>query len=159
MRQTYFLDVRDKPGLPVALTRRFAGGAHLALEGNRNDMSEMNFDGIQGVKEGIVEPFEHEYDKDARFVVFPLETETIPGILRQILHQVRVVHKIGAIQIEKFGEIQFLAGDNFHRECVSVGPGVPEQLLKDLQASGVLRAYYSAEMGAGNILRKLRARS
>jgi hypothetical protein len=156
MKQAFFLDTRDKPGLLIALMHALAGNAHLALEGDRDRMSEMDFDKIPGAKEGIVSPFGSEWDENARFVVLPLESDSIPLILREILPKGRIVHDVGAIQIEKNGEIQFLAGDNFHRESVSVGPGVPEQLLKSLVASGILRAYYSTQDGGEEILRKMR---
>ncbi|MBN1437539.1 MAG: hypothetical protein JW936_10740 [Sedimentisphaerales bacterium] len=143
MRQAYWLDPRDKPGLLMAVMRQLAGNAHLALEGYEDDMAEMSFDQIQGVREGIVPPFRHEYDEKAKFVVLPLEADTMPLIMQEILPEGRIVHKVGAIQIEKNGAIEFLVGDNFDQECVSAGPGVPEQLLRDLVVSGVLRAYRS----------------
>jgi len=117
----------------------------LLLKAIIEDMKEMNFSTIPGVSEGLVPPFKHEWDKNGKFIVIPLTAETIEPILKQVLPEGRIVHKVGAIHIEKNGEIQFLAGDNFHRECVSAGAAIREQLLKDLLTSGVLRAYYTPE--------------
>jgi hypothetical protein len=159
MKRAFFLDTGDKPGLLVSLMRFFAGSAHIALEGNQDDMSGMNFETIPGFKEGLVGPFDSEWSSDRnRFIVLPLETETIPLIMSEILPEGRVIHKVGAIQIEKNGEIQFLAGHHFYRECASVGPGAPEQLLKSLVASGILRAYYSTQDGTEEIIRKMSGR-
>ena len=143
MKQTYWLDPRDKPGLLIALMRLLAGNSHIAFEGDPDDMAEMNFTSIPGVREGIVAPFKNEWGKNAKVIILPLENDTIPLILREVLPEGRIVHKVGAIQIEKDGEIQFLAGDNFQRECVSVGPAVPEEVLDKLVAVGILRAYHT----------------
>lgn len=158
MKQTYFLDPRDKPGLLVALMRQLAGNAHIALEGDREDMETMDFSVIPDAVEGLVAPFRHEWDKNGKFIVLPLTDDTIAPILEEVLPEGRIVHKVGAIQIEKDGDIQFLAGDNFHRESVSVGPAVPERLLRDLMASGVLWTYYSIEEGVGQIIKKIRGK-
>jgi hypothetical protein len=110
MKQTYFLDPRDKPGLLIALMRHLAGNAHIALEGDQEDMVCMNFDAIPGAVESLVPPFEHQWDQNSRLIVLPLTNETIEPILVEVLPEGRIVHKVGPIQIEKDGDIQFLSG-------------------------------------------------
>src|ERR1700690_3543313 len=145
MKKAYILDPRDKLALLTALMRMLAGDAHIALEGDIEAMSEMDFGTIPGVIENVLPPFRREWNGDSKFIVIPLTPQTIAPILKEVLPEGRIVHKIGAIQIERHGEIQFFAGDNFHRECVSVGQAVPVELLGDLVISGVLRAYYTPE--------------
>jgi hypothetical protein len=53
----------------------------------------------------------------------------------------RVVRDVRALQIVRDENIEFMAGDNFHRECVSVGPAVPETVLRDLIEAGIIRGY------------------
>ena len=158
MKRKYWLDPRDKPALLIALMRHLAGNAHIAFEGDRKDMDKMNFGAIQGVVKNLKTPFKHEWDANGAAIVLPLNNHTINPILKEILPQGRIVHKIGAIQIEKDGQIEFIAGDNFHRECVSVGEDVPERLLQDLFDSGILRGYYSVKLGTDSITKTIRAK-
>jgi hypothetical protein len=158
MKRTYWLDPRDKPALLIALMRQLAGNAHIAFEGDRKDMDNMNFSAIQSVVENLKTPFKHEWNANGAAVVLPLNNHTIGPILKQILPEGRFVHEIEAIQIEKDGQIEFIAGDNFHRECVSVGPAVPERLLHDLLDSGILRGYYSVKLGTDSITKAIRAK-
>ncbi len=144
MKKAFWLDPRDKPALLMRLMQYFAGSAHIALEGERENMETMDFSRVQGNIEGLIPPFRHEWGANGKAVVLPLKKDTIKLILDEVLPEGRIVQKVGAIQIEKDGEIVFIAGDNFHRECVSVGNGVPEQLLKEMVASGVLRGYSAA---------------
>jgi len=145
MKKSYWLDPRDKPALLVALMHQLAGNAHIVFEGDQEDMESLDFSPIRGIFEGLVTPFNNEWREDSKSLVLPLTNDTIRQILDVVLPEDRIIHNVGAIQIEKDGQVQFMAGDNFHNECVSVGPAVPEQLLKDLVASGILKAYQSAE--------------
>jgi len=43
------------------------------------------------------------------------------------------------------GEVEFMAGDNFHRECVSVGQGVSVNFLQRLLEKGIIRTYETPE--------------
>ncbi len=52
---------------------------------------------------------------------------------------------IESLQVEINGAVQFLAGDAFHDECISVGPGVPESLLKAWIRAGVISGYYTRD--------------
>jgi hypothetical protein len=57
----------------------------------------------------------------------------------------KCIHEISAIQIEKNGKIEFMAGDNFHRECVSVGELVSTEFLEEMISKGILRGYKKAQ--------------
>ena len=147
MNRTFWLDPRDKPGLLAALMHLFAGTSRIALEGN---VSVEDFPTIPGVITGPTDPFRAEFGGSSRMVVLPLTSQSICEIERLLFAGGRIVHDIGAIQIEQSGQIQFMAGDNFHRECVSVGAEVPEALLKSLVERGILRDYSpAAAMGSG----------
>jgi hypothetical protein len=140
IKRAFWLDPRDKPGLLVAMMNALAGNAHISLEG---DLTECDFSDFKSTIHTETEYIKRESEpkKEGPIIVLPLEPETIHPILQQVLPNGRIVHKIVAVQIEKKGKIEFLAGDNFHRECVSVGSGVPEELLQQLVRSGVLRGY------------------
>jgi hypothetical protein len=142
MIRTFWLDPRDKPGLLVAVMKILAGNAHISFEG---DFIKCDFSDFKSAVYTETEYIKREYDSQGKgpIIVLPLEPDTIKPILKQVLPEGRIVHEIGAIQIEKNGKVEFVAADNFHRECVSVGSAVPEDFLKQLVQSGVLRGYKS----------------
>jgi hypothetical protein len=142
MKRTFWLDPRDKPGLLVAVMKLFAGTSQIAFEGN---VTVDEFSAVPGAITGRIDPFHCQFSVPSKMVIFPLTTESILEIERVLFPGGRVVHDVGAIQIERDGEIQFMAADNFHRECVSVGAGVPESLLKSLVERGILRSYSPAK--------------
>ena len=74
-------------------------------------------------------------------IVLKLVPDTVQPILTQILPEARCVHTIEHIVIEKSNKVEVVIGDNFHNECISVGAGVPQELLDDLISNGVLRGY------------------
>jgi len=120
--------------------RELGGDARIALEG---DLSACDFGGMPGKLDGLVEPFYPEFGGDA--VVLPLTEQVVDRIKEHLFPHGRIVRDIGAIQIEKGGRIEFVAADNFHRECVSVGRAVPEALLRELVEAGILRGYERQE--------------
>jgi hypothetical protein len=140
MNRAFWLDPKDKPGLLIAMMKALAGNAHISFEG---DLTECDFSDFRSAVHTETEYIkrENEPKKESPIIILPLEPETIKPILKQVLPEGRVVHKIIAVQIEKDGKIEFMAGDNFHRECVSVGSGVAEELLQQLIQMGVLRGY------------------
>jgi hypothetical protein len=136
MERAFWLDPCDKPALLMAMMRELADNARIMLEG---DLSACDFAAIPGRVEGVVEPFRREYEGEA--VVLPISEQTITTIKAQLLPYGRIVRDVGAIQIEQNGELQFVAADQFHRECVSVGHAVRESVLQELVTVGILRAY------------------
>jgi hypothetical protein len=66
---------------------------------------------------------------------------TLKSVIRHLLQDGDFVHRIGAIQIQRNEEVQFVAGDNFHRECVSVGQAISDDFLHDLVTRGIIGSY------------------
>jgi hypothetical protein len=143
MQQRYWLVARDKPGLLVAVMRALAGGAHISLEG---DFSRAR--GLLALSGASTEETEALHRQTTYplqdFVVLPLEPESITPILNEILPEARVVRHIIHVQIERGGRLEFGAYDNFHRDCVVCWAAVPQELLRRLQVSGVLRSWEPA---------------
>ena len=143
MAQGHWLIARDKPGLLIAMMRTLVGQAHISFEG---DLAHCYFahlaqyagDAAFGLRRTTPYP-------RLDFVVLPLEPDTIRPILDQVLPDARAVHDIIHIQIEKNGQQEFGAYDNFHPECIACGPFVSQNLLDDLLHRGVLRAYLPLE--------------
>jgi hypothetical protein len=129
----FWLNARDKPGLLVALMKALAGDARIGFCGG---ISPCDFSDIPESPESAL--FE---GSQGDAIVLKLETGTIQPILAQVLPDARCVHSIVHIVIEKSGRPEVVIGDNFHNECISVGPGVPQTLLDDLVSNGVLRGY------------------
>ena len=86
-------------------------------------------------------------------MVLPLREKYIKSILNQVLPYARVVHKISHIQIQKNESIQLLIGDNFHNECISVGPEVSFSFLENLKDAGIIRSFLSDEDARKKYLR------
>ena len=140
MKQTFWVNARDKPAFLVAMMRALQGDtSQIGFEG---DLSGCDFSEI-----GKIEPFGElgKIDDGTEHVVFPLTDETINSILKQILPEGRVVHKIRHIQVQVGSELQLLIGDNFDNECISVGPMVSHELLSELKQRGVIRSVESDE--------------
>lgn len=139
MIQAYWLDARDKPGLLVRLMKFLTGSARIMLQRN---LSNCDFRSIPGSQNSDLAPLHPMTGpNEGPHVVLTLESDTVQPILEQVLPHGRIVREIEHIQIEKNGELQFMAGDNFHNECISVGPGVPEAFLKELVSCGILRGF------------------
>ena len=142
MQQVFWIDPRDKGAFLVAVMRQLSGDdASMALEMNAEDMAAFDFELIPDLLDGLIPPFTCLWGPAAKAVVLPLTSDTIRPILDQLLPEGRFVHRVGAIQIQKAGELQLLVGDNFHRECVSSGPAIPEEFLQDLAHRGIIRSF------------------
>ena len=135
---TFWLDARDKPGLLVALLKSLADDACIGFCGG---ISACDFSAIPTASGRNL--FDGKYDD---IIVLQLDAGTVEPILAQVLPKARCVHAIEHIIIEKSGRIEVVIGDNFHNECISVGPGVPQSLLDDLILNGVLRGYSPHEV-------------
>ena len=143
MLQIFWLNPRDKAALLVAVANELAGSAEIAFEG---DLSSCEFASIPGCRFEESGPFRRQDQGGPEtLVVLPLEPSTVKDILNLVLPHGRFMREIQHIAIAKNGELQFLAGDQFHRECVSVGPAVAESFLQQLVTRGILRAYATRE--------------
>jgi hypothetical protein len=142
MEQTFWIDPRDKGALLIAVMRELAGDdSSLALEAESDEMDALDLNSIAGSVYEMTPPFSHQWRPDARAVVLPLTVHTVKPIYTRLVSEGRFVRHIGAIQIQRGGEIQFLVGDNFHRECVSCGPGISEAFLDSLLQKGIIRSF------------------
>lgn len=144
MNQVYWLDPLNPGTLLEAMLRLLAGGARVAVEGDAFSLSPLQLDSIDGASHGPVEPFMRENGPESVMVVLRLDN----------LEQARLIHDklapggtlvagVAAIQLERGGSVQLLAGDGFHRECVSVGPLVPAEFLRGLVRSAVIAGFYT----------------
>jgi hypothetical protein len=143
----YWPVARDKPGLLIAMMRHLAGNAHISFEG---DLSHCSFPSslIPSEEETPALQRNTAYPKQ-RFIVLPLSPDTVRPILDVVLPSNRYLKDVIHIQIEKAGQLQFGAYDQFHHECiVGFPPGVTPELLNQLQSSGVIRSWLVPHEGA-----------
>jgi hypothetical protein len=113
-----------------------AGNARIIIEG---DFKLSDLDGIESL--AVANPtvdFFRESRGSKTIVVFPLTQETILPLSRCLCHERDLREKFVAIQIVKNGEVQFLAGDNFHPECVSVGSDISSAVLTEWTQLGII---------------------
>jgi hypothetical protein len=144
MDTQYSLEVRDKPGLLIAVMRLLAGDdACISFEG---DLSECNFDGVPGTSTEETPALKRAtlYPRQD-FIVLGLTNDSVRTVLARVVAAGGIVNRIVHIQVEKEGALQFAAYDNFHPECIAVGPAVPKTVLDDLLSKGVLRAIHPVE--------------
>ncbi len=136
MQQTFWLDPRDKAALFIRVMNLLVGdNVHIMLEGEISP-SELP----DSLGQMLHAPLVPRQAPEAPYVLdMPLTEPTVQAITRSVAP--RVVRDVSAIQIVQNLEIQFMVGDNFHRECVSVGPAIPESFLRDLLSAGIIRGY------------------
>lgn len=118
--------------------RLLAGNAQISFEG---DLSECDFSQLEEVDVSFGEIRCSNDSNQSNHKILNLTTEAIKPILKQILPKGRVVHKIQEIKIQKNNELQFLSGDNFHNECISVGPLVKKAFIEELKDNGLIRSF------------------
>ena len=64
-------------------------------------------------------------------IVFSLTPEVVLPLWRNVFQEVDLKNKFAAIQIVRNGAVQFMSGDYFDPECVSVGSDISLPLLED----------------------------
>src|SRR5262245_20828001 len=134
---SHWLNVRDKPGLLHRLMCEFAGG-QMSLEGNLAKCSFADEIVVTRDEVGLLKRSTLYHVQD--FIVLRLDAATVAPIFMEVL-AAGLSRAIIHVQIEHGGVLQLGAYDNFHAECVVVGPGVSETLLAELKAKHVLRDY------------------
>ena len=123
MNQVYWLDPLNPSDLLDGMLRLLAGGARVAVEGDAASLAPLQLDSIDGASRGPAEPFTREHRTDSTMLVLRVDTPEQARLIHGKLAPGGViVAGVAAIQIERGGNVQFLAGDGFHRECISVGP-------------------------------------
>lgn len=140
----WWLDTRDKPGLLWAFLNYFREGSLLVLTGQLEQLRLFDLPGA----ERRVRPPEAKQTSwpELDVVAIPITADNTAE-LKQRLSSPTTFTDPGLVveaEIIAHGQCVFLAGDSFHRECVSAMPPTPESLLKVLVSSGVIRSYVAA---------------
>lgn len=132
-----FWRVQDKRRLLLAMMEELAGGAHVSFEGDLQGLKLSSIPGASGkpttaLKRNTLQPKQD-------FVVVPLEPSTEQKIIAAMGGTIpgAIIH----IQIEKDGELQFGAYDNFSPECIYFGSAVREGVSQALISQNIMRPY------------------
>jgi hypothetical protein len=141
---THWVNVRKKPEFLRRLMDELAGETRIAFEG---DLSRCNFatdlivsqDEIGVLRRNTLSPRQD-------FVVLRMEPDTVSQIYKQVI-VAGLSRAILHVQIERAGTTQLGAYDNFHPECVVVGPGVSTAMLSALKSEGIIRDFVVAKKG------------
>jgi hypothetical protein len=139
MEEGFWLIARDKPGLLLSMMNELAGNAHISFEGDLSHCDFIKISGTSSVENGILKRNTIEPIQD--FIILPLESETIPDIIKGVFPSGGITSRIVHIQIEKNGRIEFGAYDKFHPTCILCGKAVSITLLEHLLDKGVLRSF------------------
>jgi len=128
---------KDNVRLLSSIIKYLCGEAYIYFEGNvpQTEFSEINFN------KKVIPLVKRESPESKYIVALPLEDNTCDFILKKIIPQDMYINEIDAIQIIKNGKLQFLSGDNFHRECISVDSAIPELFLNQLLNEGIIESY------------------
>jgi hypothetical protein len=127
--------VRDKRRLLAAILEKLAGNAHISFEGNLRNLTLVDIPGAAQDKTSVLERNTTWPTQD--FVVLPLESDTINGILSAI--GTTVPRSILHIQVEKDGVLEFAAYDQFDPECIFLGAVLKGEFLDSLVSEGLLQ--------------------
>jgi hypothetical protein len=132
-----FWKVQDKRRLLLAMMEELAGAAHVSFEGDLRGLTLSSIPGASveptaALKRNTLWPKQD-------FVVVPLE----PSMERKIIAAIggSVPGAIIHIQIEKDGQLQFGAYDNFYPESIYFGGAVNESVIKLLVSQNIMRPY------------------
>ena len=145
MVHAYWLDPVHVGELLRAVLRGLAGSARVAVEGDAAALDALGLSTMSGARLGPTVPFTPQDGRPGgAMVTLPLDGVQQADMIADILTPgVWAAEEVGAVQIECHGKVEFMAADSFHRECVSVGPSVPVDLLRRLASQGVIRGFYT----------------
>ena len=112
-----------------------AGDAHISFEGNLSGLTLVSIAGASEEPTAVLKRNTLLPKQD--FVVVPLEPSTVKQIVSAIGGAVprTIIH----IQIEKNGQLEFGAYDNFHPECIYFGSFVKEAVMDLLISRNVVK--------------------
>jgi hypothetical protein len=132
-----FWKVQDKRRLLLALMEELAGGAHISFEGDLRGLRLSSIPGASGeptaaLKRNTIWPRQD-------FAVVPQE----PSMGQRIIAAIggTVPRAIIHIQIEKDGQLQFGAYNNFYPSSIYFGSAVKEGVIQSLIAQNVMRPF------------------
>jgi hypothetical protein len=132
-----FWRVLDKRRLLLAMMEQLAGGAHVSFEGDLRGLTLLSIPGASNEPTAALKRNTRWPKQD--FVVVPLEPSMDQRIIAAIGGTVpgAIIH----IQIEKDGQLQFGAYDNFYPECIYFGSAVKEGVIQSLVSQNIMRPY------------------
>jgi hypothetical protein len=138
-----FWKVLDKRRLLLALMEELAGGAHVSFEGDLRGLKLWGISDASGEPTAILKRNTLRPKQD--FVIVPLEQSMGQRIIAAIGGTVpgAIIH----IQIEKNGQLQFAAYDNFYPGSVNFGSEVKEDFIKSLVSQNIMRPYTERRPG------------
>jgi len=119
------------------MMEELAGGAHISFEGDLRGLTLLNIPGVSVQPTAALTRSTLWPQQD--FVIIPLEPSMGPKIIAAIGGTVpgAIIH----IKIEKDGQLQFAAYDNFHPECIHFGSAVREDAIQLLVSQNIMRPY------------------
>jgi len=135
MKSSLNWQVRDKPGLLLAILEKLGGSVHISLEGDLHGFNLDKFPRVSDNETAVLKRNTIWPKQD--FLVIPLESPMGQNLLSAISGAVpkRIIH----IQIEKNGILQFGAYDNFHPGSVFLGPAFTQEFVDSLVSQGILK--------------------
>jgi hypothetical protein len=127
--------VRNKNRFLLAIMKELAGDAHISFEGGAKILSLVGLPGASQIENRVLK--RNTLWPKQEFVVMPLEPSTIPAIFTGIGGTIprSVLH----IQIEKDGQIEFGAYDNFNPESIVFGSAITKAFIEALTSEGILK--------------------
>jgi len=128
---------KDNVRFITSIIKYFCGDAFIYFEGN---IPPSEFNEINTCKK-VIPLLNRESPESKYMVALPLDDNTCDFILKKIIPQDLFLSEISAIQIIKNDKLQFLSGDNFHRECISVDASISDLFLNHLVNEGILESY------------------
>jgi hypothetical protein len=138
-KHRYWIEPRDDAKLLTEVLRYFQGGASILLEG---DLAIFHFGDIPGTSAIVSEIFIPQAPESNERIVLPLDDSTIEEILKRVLPSNRFKKLINAIQIVRNDQIQFMTGDNFHHECISIHPEISVEFLERLRSQFIIKRFW-----------------
>jgi hypothetical protein len=132
-----FWKVQDKRLLLLAMMEELAGDAHISFEGDFQGLRLLSMPGASQDETAALKQNTRWPKQD--YVILALE----PSMGKSIISAIggTVPNAIIHIQIEKNGQLQFGAYDNFHPECIFFGMGVKQAVLETLVSQIIMRPY------------------
>ena len=139
MIQKYWLDPLNSVELLASVLMELAApSVRVAVEGDRHLLDLVH---VPGAVIGPLDPFKV---NGRNMIVVPLKTqEDVHFLTQRLTTGHRLSPELDAVQIERNGHVEFMAADGFHRECISVGPSLPDSFWESLVRKGTIRGFYS----------------
>ena len=135
----WWLDTRDKPAVLWAFLEHFIQDSTLIFRGSLADLDLVGFPGARVV----LRPPGANPRRWPDVVELPVSASNIQA-LKKGLSRPNVFSVPGVfeeVELVHGGRCVFLAGDGFHRECVSAMPPTSESFLQSLVEKGAIRTY------------------